>query len=115
MDNVTHSLVGAALAETGLKRISPLGSATLILAANIPVVDVISLDFGPFAYLKWHRGITHSLIGFPIVAVLLAVCMYAGARIAYRRGTLPSPAGFAPLLLLSFIGTVTHPLLDFTN
>ena len=115
MDNVTHSLVGAALAETGLKRITPLGSATLIVAANIPDVDVISLAFGPFAYLKWHRGITHSLIGFPIVALLLALCMYAAARIAYRRGKLPSPAGFAPLLLLSFVGTVTHPLLDFTN
>lgn len=115
MDNVTHSLVGAALAETGLKRISPLGSATLIVAANIPDIDVISLAFGPFAYLKWHRGITHSLFGFPIVAVLFAMCMYAAARVAHRRGKLASPARFAPLLLLSFIGTVTHPILDFTN
>lgn len=115
MDNVTHSLVGAALAETGLKRITPLGSATLIVAANVPDVDVVSLAFGPFAYLKWHRGITHSLIGFPIVALLFALCMYMAGRIAYRRGKLPSPARFAPLLLLSFIGTVTHPLLDFTN
>ena len=40
MDNLTHSLVGWALAETGLKRRTRLGTAACVLAANMPDIDV---------------------------------------------------------------------------
>lgn len=106
MENLTHTLVGAALAQSGLKRATPFGTATLLLAANIPDIDVVSGAFGPLAYLEWHRGLTHSLVGFPILATLLAIAVYLFSR---RR------ARFWPLLGLSLIGTATHPLLDYTN
>jgi inner membrane protein len=106
MENLTHTFVGAALAECGLKRVTPLSTTTLLIAANIPDLDVVSGFFGPAAYLEWHRGITHSLVGFPVVATLLAVGVYFFSR---RRASLPR------LIAVSLIGTATHPLLDFTN
>ncbi len=106
MDNLTHTLVGAALAESGLKRYTPLATPTLLIAANLPDIDIISGVFGPAAYLEWHRGLTHSLIGFPIVAFLLAAAVHFLSR---------GRARFWRLLGLSLIGTATHPLLDFTN
>lgn len=109
MDNLTHTLVGAALAESGLKRYSPLATPTLLIAANSPDIDIISWAFGPAAYLEWHRGITHALVGFPVVALALAGSISLYARFAGKQ------ARFWPLFFLSLIGTATHPLLDFTN
>jgi inner membrane protein len=106
MENLTHTFVGAALAECGLKRVTPLATTTLLIAANVPDIDVVSGFFGSAAYLEWHRGITHSLVGFPVVAALLAVAVHF---ISGRRSSLPR------LLGVSLIGTATHPLLDFTN
>ncbi len=115
MENVTHTLLGAALAQTGLKRLTPLASTTLLVSANIPDIDIISLVFGRFAYLEWHRGITHSIFGFPVVAILLAVGIYLVSKLLWRRGRMEAPGKLMPLMLLSLIGTATHPLLDFTN
>src|SRR3954462_13884214 len=54
MDNLTHTLVGAALAEAGLKRRTALASATLMIGANFPDIDVVAvpLDHG----IEWRRG-----------------------------------------------------------
>jgi len=43
MDNVCHTLVGAALGEAGLKRRTRFGSVTLMLSSNLPDVDVFVL------------------------------------------------------------------------
>ena len=42
MDNVCHTLVGAALAESGLGRRTSLGFATLLIGANLPDLDVLA-------------------------------------------------------------------------
>ena len=59
MDNICHTLVGAALAEAGLKRRTALGSATLMIAANFPDIDVIAVPLGHS--LGFRRGITHGI------------------------------------------------------
>ena len=41
MDNVCHTLVGAAFGEAGLKRRTRFGGATLMIAANLPDLDVL--------------------------------------------------------------------------
>ena len=115
MDNITHTLVGAALAETGLKRVTPLATTTLLLAANLPDIDIITLAFGRQAYLHYHRGLTHSLIGVPLLATLLAALMWAGSRWIIRPTRTERRARFLPLLMLSWLAMWTHPLLDFTN
>ena len=60
MDNLTHSLVGAALSRAGLDRRTPLATATLVVAANAPDIDVLSFVRGPYFALSFRRGITPS-------------------------------------------------------
>ncbi len=109
MDNITHSLVGLALAETGLKRLTPLGTATLVLAANFPDIDIVTGLFGNLYYLEHHRGITHAVALVPALSLVLAALIYGWSR--WQR----SGARFGPLCGLSLLGMATHPLLDFLN
>ena len=91
------------------------GLAALILAANMPDLDVFT-QWAPWTPLATHRGFTHSLIGGvllmpPILAALLLLL----DRWQMRRGTkfksgLAMHSGW--LLALCYIGAVTHPLLD---
>ncbi len=114
MDNITHTLVGAALAETGLKKRTALGAATLMIGANFPDIDVLGLAFPDS--IDFRRGITH---GFPALVVLpfvLAWLMRAYDRgIRLRRDPAATPADFRQLLLLSAVAIWTHPTLDFMN
>jgi hypothetical protein len=43
MDNLCHTLVGAALGEAGFKRRTRFASATLMIASNLPDIDVLGL------------------------------------------------------------------------
>ena len=40
MDNLCHALVGAALGKAGLARRTTLGMSTLVIANNLPDIDV---------------------------------------------------------------------------
>jgi inner membrane protein len=114
MDNVTHTLVGAALAEAGLKKRTPLAAATLMLAANFPDIDVYSVALK--TSLPIRRGITHGIPAHIILPFVLAwlVWLY-DARVRRRRDPSLPAADFKQLLLLSAIGIATHPFLDFMN
>ena len=110
MDNLCHTLVGAALAQSGLKKRSPLGTATLLIAANLPDVDVISLAWGSTAGLAFRRGWTHGVLALSLWPFLLGAAMVGFDRMGSRRG-----ARFWPLVGLSTIGVLSHPLLDLLN
>ena len=106
MDNLCHTLAGAALGHAGLRRMTPLGSATLIIAANLPDVDVLSFA-GSMPWVAFRRGWTHGVLAQAVLPVALAGVMFAIAR---RRG-----ARFAPLMLLSYVGVLSHVALDLLN
>ena len=110
MDNLCHTLVGAALAQSGLKRRTPLATATLLVAANLPDVDVISLAWGSTTGLGFRRGWTHGVLALSLWPFLLAA-----ATITISWVSLAFSAKFWPLVLLSAIGVVSHPLLDLLN
>ena len=110
MDNLCHTLVGAALAQTGLKKRSALGAATLLIAANLPDVDAISLLCGRIPGFAFRRGWTHGVLALSLWPFVLAAAMVAFDRAGKRRG-----AQFWPLVGLSAIGVVSHPLLDLLN
>ncbi len=77
MDNLTHSLVGLAASKSGLERLSPGATAVCILAANAPDSDIIALFAGGrWAFLNYHRGITHSMAGTLGVALLLPLIFH---------------------------------------
>lgn len=110
MDNLCHTLVGAALAQTGLKNRSPLGTATLLIGANLPDVDVISLAWGNTAGLAFRRGWTHGVLALPLWPFVLAGAVVLFDRAVTRRG-----ARFWPLVGLAALGVLSHPLLDLLN
>lgn len=115
MDNFTHSLAGWALGQAGLKTKTRKGLAALILGANLPDIDVF-FGWAPWEPLAIHRGWTHSFIGGAVLLPpLLAVLLYALDRWQVSRGTTFKsglPMHFGWLLALSFLGALTHPVLD---
>lgn len=116
MDNLAHSLVGAALGEAGLKNRTGLGMATLVIAANLPDVDALGLLFGE--NLAWRRGWTHGPIAMLVLPPLLVGITMLFDRWQTRRGTRPAnrlPLHVGWLFALAYIGWATHPLLDFMN
>lgn len=116
MDNLTHTLVGAAVARSGPARSVPLAMGTLVVAANAPDIDVLSFVRGPYFALEFRRGITH---GWPAMAALTVVV--AGGALAWdrivraRRDPESTRAQWMPLLLLAGVGVLSHPLLDWMN
>ena len=116
MDNITHSLTGWALGQTGLKRKSRKGLAALILGANMPDIDVF-LGSAPWPSLATHRGWTHSLLGGVLfLPPVLAGLLWLLDRWQLRRGAQFKsglPMRFGWLVVLSYLGTLTHPFLDW--
>jgi len=116
MDNLTHSLVGLTAAKAGLEKLSPGATALCLLAANVPDADIVVLAFGDtWTFLQHHRGITHSVIGVVCVAFALPLIFYL-VDLLWSRFKKQSPKiKLKGLMVASFIVSVTHPLLDWTN
>lgn len=131
MDNFTHSLTGWALGQAGLKRKSGLGLAALILGANMPDIDVLAEPLFGLPNIQYHRGFTHGVGGVLIMPFLLAGLLWLLDRWQSAQGDRAvdarwwrqwnrRPLGretvrFGWLVALSYAGTLTHPLLDFSN
>ena len=116
LDNLTHSLVGAAIGKGGAERATPLATATLVLAANAPDIDVVSYIRGEYFALSVRRGITHgwpALLALPLVVT--GVMLLYDRFVRRRRKPSAEPARLRPLLALSVIGVLTHPTLDWMN
>ena len=116
MDPVCHTLVGAALAEAGLKKKTALAMPTLLIGANLPDIDIVSLLWGPETALWFRRGWTHGILAMVLLPLVLAGLIILWNR-AFRRGRSVSARVFVPsqILLLSFVAVATHPMLDFLN
>jgi len=114
MDPICHTLVGAALGCTGLEKKTRHGRATLIIAANLPDIDIVAQFMGGTASYAFRRGITHGLPALIILPILLALFIAAWQRVRTPRATDP-PASFRWLLILAAIGVATHPTLDWMN
>jgi inner membrane protein len=113
VDNLTHTLTAVALSHAGLHRKTRFATLTLIAAANLPDIDILSRFWGSTSYLKYHRGITHSIMGITLLAFLLGAAIYSlGSKVKSKPG--PS-LRLGWLLILAWIGTASHLLMDFTN
>jgi len=95
MDNVTHSLVGLMMA-----RVSKQNAAMMIVAANLPDIDIVSGLSGTVTYLQYHRGLTHALIAAPILALLPMLLFRSRNWTSY---------------IACLAGVLSHLLLDWTN
>jgi inner membrane protein len=113
MDILTHTLTAVAISHAGLNRKTRYATLTVVAGANLPDIDLATRFWGSATYLKYHRGITHSILGVTVLALLLAWTVYALGRKAERRSGPPLARGW--LLLAAWLGTASHLLLDFTN
>jgi inner membrane protein len=103
MDNVSHSLAGWALSRAaGPGR--PRGTTlALVLASNLPDIDIVLQARSGPTYLLFHRGVTHSLGGLAVLPLALAAALWWG----YGRRT-----GFRWLALVCACGVALHILYD---
>ena len=114
MDNLCHTLAGAALGEAGLKRTTGLGMATLLIGANLPDVDVLAIPFGHS--LDFRRGWTHGVLAWVVLPLALTGLVLLWDRFARRRGRADrAPVRPAWVLLLAALSVWSHPLLDWLN
>jgi inner membrane protein len=106
MENLTHTLIGFTLSRAGLNRWSPRPDLTLMLAANIPDIDMLCWFGGPLTLLQVHRGHTHSFAMLPVMALVATLIVCAVSR---------STRGWKATYALSLVGVASHLLLDWTN
>ncbi len=116
MDPLTHTLVGASLAETRLTRATPLAAATLIVGANLPDMDAAMMFLGGDAALGARRGWTHGVLAVAVLPWLLAAAVALFDRLVRRRRDAAlKPVQFGPVLGLAYLSVLTHPCLDWLN
>jgi inner membrane protein len=116
VEPLAHTLAGACLAESGLKRLSPLGASTLLIAANIPDLDGACYLHSADLAFSFRRGWTHGILAVVLLPFLLTGVMLAVDRLVLRRNDATRPQPKPRVLLgLAAIGVVSHPFLDWLN
>jgi inner membrane protein len=114
LDNLCHTLLGAAIGEAGLKRRTRFGNPALMIASNLPDLDVLVFATSVPA-ASFRRGWTHG-----VLAQLLLPVAFTGLLLLWDRWRPPAdakgpPARAGALLTISYIGVLTHVLLDYLN
>ncbi len=113
MDNLCHTLVGAAFGEAGLKKTTRWGNPILMIAANIPDVDVLAFATSTPA-VAIRRGWTHGILAQALLPLVLTGVVLALDRWRPARdGRARVRAG--PALLLGYVGVLTHVGMDWLN
>jgi membrane-bound metal-dependent hydrolase YbcI (DUF457 family) len=113
MDPITHGIAGALLGKSFFaRRNRRVAVFACTLGAVFPDIDTIA-DFAshdPLAIVKYHRGITHSLLALPLFAAALA---WITRRLAPRFGF--DPPSTPTLTLIYGVGIASHILMDGTT
>jgi inner membrane protein len=120
VDNLCHTLVGAAFGEAGLKKRTRYGTAALMISANLADLDVLvfATDTLPVSFRRgWTHGIAAQLL-LPLALTALFVLLGKRRRphAAFASESSHDPplhAGW--LLALSYVGMYSHVFLDFLN
>ena len=114
MDNVCHTLVGAAIGEAGLKSRTRFGNPALMIASNLPDIDVLVFATGTPA-VSFRRGWTHGVLAQVLLPLAFVACLLLWDR--WRRSTDSSGprARASALLVISYVGVLSHVFLDYLN
>lgn len=116
MDPLTHFLTGANLGRSGFNRKTAYATLAMTLAAEAPDLDMFWEFRGPVAGFEHHRGITHTFIAAPVIALVTTVVVW----LIHRSRRKPLKAGLPPprwglIFLFALIADLSHLLLDYTN
>lgn len=96
----------------GLRSLTPRAMPALIIAANLPDIDSFVAPLWGEDPLAAHRGFTHGVGGL-VTMPFLAIAIILGWE-KFRKCK-EGPLKLGALLLVCFLGTLSHPLLDFLN
>ncbi len=107
MDPLTHALVGvgvAALTGDKFSLTNPLHLGA-VLGALAPDLDIILQFYGDMPYLTHHRGLSHSIPGVLVTS----------AGLAFALGLLFGGINPGVIFIWTFLGAVSHIILDILN
>jgi inner membrane protein len=106
MDPLTHTLTGLMISRLGFGRLHERAPLALMLAANAPDIDGLSIIGGAESYIRYHRSLPHSLFLLPLIAMLPVLLICGFAR---------NLKGWWKLYIVCVFGVASHLLLDWTN
>lgn len=109
MDNLTHTLTGVLLGRAGLKRLTGRATAALVIASNLPDIDSFIAPLWGEPPIEAHRGFTHGVGGMLLLPFFTLAIILLWERL--RPGKIP--VRVVSLLLVAFIGSLFHSLLDY--
>jgi inner membrane protein len=117
MDPVTHFLTGACLGRAGLNRTTAYATLAATLAAEAPDIDVTWGWAGPVTGFAHHRGITHTLVGAPVMALAVTALVWGYHRVLASRRRTPTaqPVRWGWVYGAALLADFSHLLLDWTN
>ncbi len=123
MEPVTHFLTGACLGRAGCNRTTAYATLAMVLGAEAPDLDILWGFRGPVAGFQHHRGITHTFVGAPFMALLVTGAVWlwhrwrtrGGAHSASQTKRLAPPVRWGWIWLFAVIADLSHILLDWTN
>ncbi len=122
MEPITHLLTGACLARTGFNRKTAYATLAMTLAAEAPDLDFLWSLRGPAAGLQHHRGLTHTLLGAPLVALAVTAAVWLLVWISdrsllrgRRKRRFSPPARWILIWLFAWIAVLSHIFLDWAN
>jgi inner membrane protein len=122
MEPVTHFLTGACIGRAGLNRRTAYATLAATLAAEAPDMDILWPYSGPVAGLEHHRGITHTFVAAPVMALAITGFVWLidwllNRIFQSRRGNLKErqPIRWLWVYAAAFIADLSHLLLDWTN
>jgi inner membrane protein len=104
MDTLTQAALGATIAQAGFRQ--TLGGRAVVFGAVcglVPDLDIIVRVLGPWESLEHHRGLTHSVLALPLLALPVG---WAGWKLSR------SNVDWKNWAHLAFWALITHPLLD---
>jgi inner membrane protein len=113
MEPVTHFLTGACLGRAGFNRKTAYATLAMTLAAEAPDLDILWGLRGPVAGFEHHRGITHTLIAAPFIALVAVAVVWLIHRLR-RKSPVIAPR-WTLLWLFALLADLSHLLLDYTN
>jgi membrane-bound metal-dependent hydrolase YbcI (DUF457 family) len=116
VDNLAHTLVGAALGRAVAGKRVPAAGWIGAVAANAPDWSEVFLGFRPYrgaiAYYTMHRGITHSVLGAAVETVALTLFLWG--LFALLKGRAPGRAVPLPILTaLIAVAVASHLYMDW--
>jgi membrane-bound metal-dependent hydrolase YbcI (DUF457 family) len=117
VDLATHVVTSLALARGFFPRRSWHFAVGVVLAGTLADADLLTLFFGPDAYLSGRFTVTHSLVGTVIVIAAAAAFLLA----VRQKGSPPQKPGPAPaprfssILLAASLAAIVHLLMDLAT